>query len=246
MRNIRLLIEYDGTAFHGWQSQINARAVQDEVEKAVRLVTGEECGITGASRTDTGVHALGQVANFMTASKIPPDKYVYTLRSVLPDDVVIKKSDEVPADFHSRYWAKGKRYRYLIYNSEFASALLRNRAYHVPYKLNFNAMCEAVSCFPGTHDFSAFKATGGSTKTSVRTIFDASLDRDGDMIGFTVSGNGFLYNMVRIIAGTLVEVGCGKIDPRSIPDIIAGGDRKMAGVTAPAQGLYLEEVFYDL
>lgn len=244
MRNIRLLIEYDGTAFHGWQSQINARAVQDEVSRAIKIVTGEDCILTGSSRTDTGVHALGQVANFWTDSKIPPDKYVYALRSVLPEDIVIRRSEEVASDFHSRYSAKGKKYRYIIYNSEMSSALLRNRAYHIPSKLDYNAMCKAVSYFPGTHDFSAFRATGSSVKTSVRTIFEAALDKDGDIICFTISGNGFLYNMVRIMVGTLVEVGLGKIDPDSIPDIIKGRDRKRAGKTAPAQGLYLEEVYY--
>lgn len=244
MRNIKLVIEYDGTAFHGWQSQINARAVQDEVSNAVKIVTGEECELIGASRTDTGVHALGQVANFLTASNIPPDKYVYALRSVLPDDVVIKRSEEVPADFHSRYSAKGKRYRYLIYNSVSASALLRNRAWHIPQRLDFNAMCKAVPYFTGTHDFSAFRASGSSTKTSTRTIHEAELDKDGDIMCFTISGSGFLYNMVRIIAGTLFEVGCGKIDPDSIPEIIEGRDRKKAGITAPAHGLYLEEIFY--
>lgn len=244
MHNIKLVIEYDGTGFHGWQSQLNASAVQDEVKKAIEALTGQECELTGASRTDTGVHALGQVANFITDSKIPPDKYIFALKPFLPEDIVIKKSVEVPLDFHSRYCAKGKRYKYLIYNSETASALLRNRAWHVPYKLDFAAMSRAASHFIGIYDFSAFKATGSSAKTAVRTIADTTLSSEGDLISLTISGNGFLYNMVRIIAGTLVEVGSGKIVADSIQDIIASGDRKRAGVTAPAQGLYLEEIFY--
>lgn len=244
MRNIKLTIEYDGTAYHGWQSQINAIAVQDIVTCAVSSLTGENCSLTGSSRTDTGVHALGQVCNFFTESAIPADKFAFALNTKLPKDVVVRKSEEVTTDFHSRFSTIGKKYRYLFFNSTFPSALLRHRAYHVFYPLDVDAMNQAAGYFTGTHDFIAFSSTGGSVKTTVRTITQATVEINGELIEFTVTGNGFLYNMVRIIAGTLVEVGYGKIKPEAIPEIIAELDRKQAGRTAPAHGLYLVEVYY--
>ncbi|HHW48532.1 MAG TPA: tRNA pseudouridine(38-40) synthase TruA [Clostridiaceae bacterium] len=257
MRNIKLTIEYDGTNYSGWQSQKNAVAVQNEIQKAINKLTGENCLLIGAGRTDAGVHALGQVANFRTSSKIPADKFSYALNSLLPDDIVIKKSEEVSLDFHAQYSAKGKKYMYLIYNSNRPSALLRERAYFVPQKLDVDAMKKAAECFLGTHDFSAFRATGGSAKTSVRTITNVSLDvchnmldacnnlgSCNNLIKFEIEGNGFLYNMVRIIAGTLVEIGIGKLPWDSVPGIIESRDRKRAGRTAPPHGLYLVEVRY--
>lgn len=244
MRNIKLTIEYDGTDYHGWQSQINAAAVQDTVTRAVNGLTGESCSITGSSRTDTGVHALGQVCNFFTESTIPADKFALALNTKLPKDVVIRKSEEVSTDFHSRFSTTGKKYKYIYFNSTYPSALLRNRAYHVYYPLDTEAMSRAAGYFTGTHDFIAFSATGSSVKTTVRTITQAAVERNGELVEFTVTGNGFLYNMVRIIAGTLVEVGFGRIKPEAIPGIIAGLDRKKAGRTAPAQGLYLVEIYY--
>jgi tRNA pseudouridine38-40 synthase len=244
MRNIKLTIEYDGTGYHGWQSQTNALAVQDVIQDAVGKLTGEDCSLVGAGRTDVGVHALGQTANFLTESNIPSERFSFALNSVLPDDIVVKRSEEVSINFHSRYDAKGKKYRYLIYNSVHPSALLRNRAFHVPCELDYAAMRHAALSFQGTHDFSAFRAAGSSAKTSVRTVTDVLLEKDGEIIRFEISGNGFLYNMVRIITGTLVEVGSGKIPPDAIPGIIRSGDRLKAGKTAPAQGLYLVEVFY--
>ncbi len=293
MRNIRLTLEYDGTAYHGWQSQTNASTVQDAVTAAVSRLTGEACSLTGSSRTDTGVHALGYVCNFFTESAIPADKFSYALNTLLPDDIVIRRSEEAPAGFHSRFDALGKTYRYLIYNSVFPSALLRNRAYHVYYPLDIDAMNRAAQHLTGTHDFFAFSAAGGSVKTTVRTItkaeiraagqtfgqsFGQSFDQDtladrsaqeslkyvaadcyedngkpdtrtalssGRLIEFTVTGDGFLYNMVRIIAGTLIEVGFGKLSPDDIPGIIESLDRRKAGRTAPPHGLYLVEVYYD-
>lgn len=244
MRNIKLTIEYDGTAYHGWQSQVNAAAVQDIVTKAVGKLTGECSSITGSSRTDTGVHALGQVCNFLTESTIPADKFAFALNTLLPEDITVQKSEEVSADFHSRFSTRGKKYRYLFYNSVFPSALLRNRAYHVFYPLNVDAMEQAARHFVGTHDFAAFCATGSSVKTTVRTITEASVMENGRLVEFSIAGDGFLYNMVRIIAGTLVEVGFGRVKPDAVPDIIAGLDRKKAGRTAPAHGLYLVEVYY--
>jgi tRNA pseudouridine38-40 synthase len=244
MRNIKLTIEYDGTAYHGWQSQINAATVQDVVTEAVRNLTGENCSLTGSSRTDTGVHAYGQVCNFFTEAAIPADKFAFALNTILPDDIVILSSEEVSPEFHSRFSTKGKKYQYLVYNSTFPSALLRHRAYHVFYPLDVGKMKKAAGHLIGTHDFIAFSAAGGSVKTTVRTIMQADVVRNGELIEFSVVGDGFLYNMVRILAGTLVEVGYGKISPDAVPGIIEERNRKKAGRTAPAHGLYLVEVYY--
>ncbi|TYQ15151.1 UNVERIFIED_CONTAM: tRNA pseudouridine38-40 synthase [Acetivibrio alkalicellulosi] len=244
MKNIKLIIEYEGTNYHGWQIQKNAKTVQSTIEKAIKGLTGEEIKLTASSRTDFGVHAYGQTANFKTHSSIPADRFSYALNKMLPDDIVIKQSEEVEIDFHARYNAKGKKYRYIIYNSQFPSAILRNRAYHIPFKLNFENMKEGASFFCGTHDFSAFKSSGSSVKTSIRTITEISLVKNEDIIKMEIAGDGFLYNMVRIIAGTLVDVGMGRIESKDIIGIIEGRDRKKAGRTAPAQGLYLLEVYY--
>jgi tRNA pseudouridine38-40 synthase len=244
MRNIKLTIEYDGTNYHGWQSQQNAIAVQDIVIKAIRKITGEDFSLTGSSRTDTGVHAYGQVANFFTESRIPVDKFPFALNSALPEDIVIKKAEEVNDEFHSRFSTIGKKYRYLIYNSVFPSAILNKRAYFVPGKLDINSMEQAVQYFLGKHDFSAFRASGSDTKTSERTITAVSLRTNAEIIEFEIQGDGFLYNMVRIIAGTLIEVGTGRIHADLIPGIIEGKDRRKAGRTAPAHGLYLVEIYY--
>lgn len=245
MRNIKLTIEFDGTDYHGWQSQTNAITVQDVVTAAVFTLTGEGCCLAGSSRTDAGVHAQGFVCNFHTLSSIPADKFAFALNTLLPDDIVIKGSEEVSDDFHARFSAKGKTYRYQIYNSVFPSALLRYRAYHVYYPLDIDAMRNAAGFFVGTHDFYAFSAAGGSAKTTVRTITGATVTSlGGDLIEFSITGDGFLYNMVRIIAGTLIEVGIGRLKSIDIPGLIAGLDRKKAGRTAPAHGLYLVEVYY--
>jgi tRNA pseudouridine38-40 synthase len=248
MRNIKLTIEYDGTNYHGWQSQINAIAVQDVVARAANKLTGEEFSVTGASRTDVGVHALGQVANFHTKSGIPADRFSYALNSCLPEDIIIRNSIEVDEDFHSRFSAVGKKYRYLILNASCPSALLRNRAFFVPYSLELEAMQGAAQYFLGTHDFAAFRAAGSSVKTTERTITQISVnkwnDYNGDIFEIEVAGNGFLYNMVRIIAGTLVEIGTGKKKPEEVQGIIESRERVRAGATAPPQGLYLVEVNY--
>lgn len=244
MKNIKLTIEYDGTNYHGWQSQENALTVQDVVEKAINKLTGEQCSLNGSSRTDTGVHALGQAANFFTESSIPPDKFSFALNSILPGDVSIKHSEEVNMDFHARFMSKGKKYRYLIYNSRMPSALLRNRAMHVPLSLDEDKMLKAAQFLLGKHDFVSFRASGSTVKTSERTIYGVSLKRTEDLLEFEIQGDGFLYNMVRIIVGTLVQVGSGKLDVLDMPFIIEAKDRRKAGLTAPAQGLYLVEVYY--
>jgi tRNA pseudouridine38-40 synthase len=243
-RNIKLIIEYDGTGYHGWQSQVNSLAVQDVVTDSIKEITGEDCCLTGSSRTDAGAHATGFVANFKTNSRIPPGKFSYALNTVLPEDIVIKHSCEVKPDFHSRFSAKGKKYRYLIYNSEHPSALLRYRAYHVSKPLGIEDMKRASCFFKGTHDFMAFMASGSSVKTTVRTITDVSVERNGQLISFEITGDGFLYNMVRIMAGTLVETGLGGMKAESIEYVMKSLDRSNAGKTAPAHGLYLVEVYY--
>ena len=246
MRNIKLTIEYDGTAYHGWQSQVNAATIQDVVNAAVNKLTGEVCTLYGSSRTDAGVHAYGQVANFRTASGIPSDRFAFALNTLLPQDIVIVKSEEADPSFHARFCARGKKYRYLFYNSMFPSALLKNRAWIVHFPLNVDAMREASGYFLGTHDFLAFSSSGGSVKTTVRTINSINIGRENrpHVLSLDIEGNGFLYNMVRIIAGTLVEVGYGKMMPGEIKDILESRDRRLAGPTAPPQGLYLVEVIY--
>ena len=248
MRNIKLIIEYDGTNYSGWQIQQNGPSIQAEVEKALSALTGEKIGIHGSGRTDKGVHARGQVASFTTSSSIPPEKYVYALRSLLPSDIVVKESIEVPLDFHARYSAIGKKYSYLVVNTKFPSALLRNYAYHVNYceRLDIGRIEKAAEAFIGTYDFSGFMSTGSTVFDTVRTIFEISIEKEKDLIHFNYKGNGFLYKMVRIITGTLLYAGIGKIDPDDIKDIIMSGDRNRAGLTAPACGLYLEEVYYNL
>jgi len=245
MRNIKLTIEYDGTNYHGWQIQKNANTVQETIEKAISKLLDSHVGIVGCSRTDVGVHAYGQIAHFLTNSSIPGDKFSYAINNLLPDDIVIKKSEEVSVDFHSRYSSKGKKYRYLIYNNAHSSAIMRNRAYHVRPQLDFEAMQKASQYFSGRHDFSAFQATGGQVRSAIREIYSMDVfKKEDNLIGIEVSGNGFLYNMVRIIAGTLIYVGMGKIAASEIPQIIDSLDRTRAGKTAPAKGLYLMEIYY--
>lgn len=247
MRNIKLIIEYDGTNYCGWQVQDNGPTIQGSLEKALLAVTGEKITVHGSGRTDAGVHARGQVANFTTSSSIPGEKFAYALNNKLPADIVIKHSCEMPPDFHARFSAKGKKYSYLVYNSKFPSALLRNYAYHVNYceRLDISRIEKAAKAFVGTHDFYGFMAAGSKVKDTVRTIYEIDLEEEKGLLRFNFKGNGFLYNMVRIITGTLIYAGIGKIDPDEMEDIIASKDRVRAGITAPPNGLYLEEVYYD-
>ena len=245
MANIKLIIEYDGTDYHGWQSQQNAISVQDTVETAINtLIPSEKCKLIASSRTDVGVHAFGQTANFHTASDIPGEKFAPALNGILPEDIAVKLSESVPEEFHSRFDSTGKKYRYVISNSKYRSALLRHRACHVSPPLDIEKMRRAASYFVGRHDFSAFQATGGSMRDTRKIIYSCTIETDGDIITIEVDGDGFLYNMVRIMAGTLIEVGKGKRPPDSITETILSRNRHMAGKTAPAQGLYLVEVYY--
>lgn len=244
MRNIKLIIEYDGKGFNGWQKQPDRLNIQGEIEKAIEEITGEKVDLTASGRTDAGVHSLGQTANFKTDSKIPTEKFAKAINSRLKKSIVIKSSEEVDEKFHSRYSVKSKTYRYIINNSENGTAIYRGLEYHVPMKLDYEKMNEAIKYFIGEHDFKAFKASGTSSKSSVRKILDGSVRKEGERVIIEVTGTGFLYNMVRIISGTLLDVGLGKIKPEDIPSIIESKDRTKAGKTLPAHGLYLLQVNY--
>lgn len=244
MRNIKLTIEYDGKKFGGWQKQPNKLNIQGEIEKAIEEITGERIDLNASGRTDAGVHSLGQVANFKTNSKIETEKIPIAINSKLKQSIRIIKAEEVEENFHARYSCKGKKYRYIINNSKYGSALYRDLEYHMPIKLNVEAMQKGIKYFKGEHDFKGFKASGTSSKSSVRTIYNAKVIQEGERIIIELEGNGFLYNMVRIISGTMVDVGLGKIKPEEIPEIIESKERSRAGKTLPPQGLYLVEVYY--
>lgn len=241
---IKLTLEYDGTAYAGWQRQQNALAVQQVVEEALSRLTGEAVGVTGASRTDAGVHALGQVAHFDTLSPIPPEKFAFALNTMLPADVRVISSGPAAPDFHARFSARGKRYRYLMYDAPHASALYRGLCAHSIYPLDVDRMDREAACMVGVHDFSAFAASGSTVKDTVRTITRCQVVRREPFVVLTVEGNGFLYNMVRILAGTLMGVGSGKLAPGAVARALETGDRLALGPTAPPQGLTLMEVFY--
>lgn len=242
---IKLVIEYDGTDYGGWQVQANAPTVQCEIEYALKKLAGRPVALIGAGRTDAGVHARGQAAHFDMESSIPPHKFSFVLNTMLPPDIRIRASEEVSPDFHARFGAKGKEYIYHIYNAPHASAIDRRTTMHVPAALDTDKMRAAAAHIVGTHDFACFCAAGSVAKTTVRTVYAIDITQSGPYINISVQGNGFLYNMVRIIAGTLMEAGKGKLPPEQLPDIIARGDRRLAGMTAEPQGLVLERVFYE-
>lgn len=244
-RRILLTVSYDGTAYAGWQWQSNAVSVQQRLEEALAKLIGQPVRVTGASRTDAGVHALGQRAHFDTASHIPPEKYPFALNNCLPPDIRVLEGKEVPGDFHARFDACGKRYTYRIHNAPHASALYRNITAHVPYTLDEERMCLSMQNLLGTHDFAAFQAAGGTAKTTVRTLTDVRLERQGSLLVLTVCGDAFLYNMVRIIAGTMLEIGMGRKAPNAFEQALRTGNRLALGMTAPACGLELTKVFYD-
>ncbi len=245
MRRIHLIVEYDGTNYAGWQRQANAMTVQEKLERAVQKLTGEAVCVSGASRTDAGVHALGQSAHFDTKSRIPADKFSFALNTLLPPDIRVTRSEEVPPEFHARFSTRGKRYRYLIHAAPHAGALTRNTHAHVIYPLDVERMRMEALDLVGTHDFAAFAASGSVVKNTVRTIYRAEVIAEGSDICLTIEGSGFLYNMVRIIAGTLIGVGSGKLEPGAFRRAIESGSRLDLGITAPAHGLTLMEVFYD-
>ena len=246
MRRVHMIVEYDGTNYAGWQRQSNALAVQQVIEDALHRLTGETVVLHGASRTDAGVHALGQSVHFDTLSRIPGEKFSYALNTMLPADIRIRASEDAAEDFHARFDAVGKRYRYLFYDAPHAGALNRHTHAHSIYPLDDNRMQGDLSALVGTHDFRAFAASGSVVKDTVRTIWRAEVTRNEHDIAIILEGSGFLYNMVRIIAGTLRDIGSGKLPPGAIAKALRTGDRLDLGVTAPAHGLTLMRVFYEL
>ena len=244
MKRILLTVEYDGSAYAGWQRQINGLAVQQVLEEALSQACARPVTVTGSSRTDAGVHARMQMVHFDTSASIPPDKYPFVLNNLLPPDIRVQAAREVPAGFHARFLTSGKTYIYRILNNRHGSALLRNTHWHIPVPLDVPAMRDALSFLPGTHDFAAFQASGGSARTTVRTIDRAELLADGPEITLLISGNAFLYNMVRIIAGTLMEVGLHKRETDAFSRAFVSLSRLDLGMTAPPCGLELTEVRY--
>ncbi|MDD4689519.1 MAG: tRNA pseudouridine(38-40) synthase TruA [Eubacteriales bacterium] len=243
--NIRLRISYDGTAYHGWQRQENAITVQQLIEEAIFKITGSMASVCGCSRTDAGVHAASYYCNYYSEKKIPCEKIPIALNTALPLDVRVEEACFVDDDFHSRFWAKDKTYRYYIRNSHISGAFSGRYSYLVPTPLDVAAMQKATEHFLGKHDFAGFMATGGQQKTTIRTINKLTVNKgDDNMICIEINADAYLYNMVRIIAGTLAYVGQGKISADEIPDIIQSKDRKRAGITAPAKGLFLCEINY--
>ncbi|MCX7822537.1 MAG: tRNA pseudouridine(38-40) synthase TruA [Syntrophobacterales bacterium] len=245
-RNFKLILEYDGSGYHGWQRQKGVLTVQEVLESSLAIMLGRELHVRAAGRTDAGVHALGQVVNFYARTRLQPMDIQRGLNSLLPDDIVVKHAEEVDQSFHARYSAKAKLYRYLVLNRPLPSALWRRYAWHVPYRLNIEDLNRALEYFRGEHDFSAFRASRSSVKSSVRVLYqaDCRVESDGLLV-FSFLGNGFLRHMVRIIVGTVIEVGMGKRTPDDIPAVMASKDRNLAGITAPAHGLYLVRVEYD-
>lgn len=244
MKRILLTISYDGTNYSGWQKQKNAVTVQGEFDKACSTLFKTDIESIGASRTDAGVHALGQRAVIDVDTSIPAEKIPLALNPLLPDDIVVTHAEEVGADFNPRFKALKKTYEYSIYNAPFRNPIYRNYSEYVRCELDLDSMRTACEAFVGEHDFRAFCASGNSSKTTVRTIYSLDVEKDGDFIKIRVTGNGFLYNMVRIIAGTLIYVGEGRIAPDDLPEIIASGDRRKAGKTAGPSGLVLVKIMY--
>ncbi|HHV63953.1 MAG TPA: tRNA pseudouridine(38-40) synthase TruA [Peptococcaceae bacterium] len=247
MRNILLRLAYDGTNYHGFQRQPeeHGRTIQGELERTWKKLFAEEIKIITAGRTDTGVHAAGQVINFRSEARIPPDKIPKALNSLLPLDIRILEAKDVPEDFNARKSAKWKRYDYRIDNGRIPNVFTRLYALHEPVPLKVEDMQEAAAYLEGRHDFRAFAAAGSSAKSFIRTLYHCKVKQQDEQITVTCIGDGFLYNMVRIITGTLLYVGKGKIPPKEIPAIIASRERPRAGLTVPARGLTLSVVNYD-
>lgn len=243
-KRIKLTIAYDGTNYCGWQIQPNGITVEEVLNKALRKLTGEEIFVIGASRTDSGVHAMGNVAVFDTETTIPPDKISVALNQKLPDDIVIVRSEEVNPDFHPRYQNCLKTYEYHIINTRIPIPTQRLTNYFVSYPLDIENMKKAASYLIGEHDFVSFCNVRTDVENTVRTIENLDVIKTGDQITIRITGNGFLYNMVRIIVGTLIRVGRGYYSPEKVKEILEAKDRKKAGVTAPPHGLMLVEICY--
>lgn len=234
---VKLVVAYEGTNYCGWQIQPNGITIEQVLNETLSSLLGEEITVTGASRTDAGVHSLGNVAVFETHTKMPAEKISFALNQRLPEDIVVQESCQVPEDFHPRFSKSRKTYEYRILNCRFRQPLERRTSYFYHYPLEVSAMQKAAAYLVGEHDFTSFASVHAQTNTYVRTIYALDVMREGDMIRIRVQGNGFLYNMVRIIAGTLIQVGAGIKKPEDMESILAGKDRELAGPTAPAHGL---------
>ena len=244
MKRIMLTVAYDGTNYHGWQYQNNGKTIEGELNKALSSLLHKNIEVIGASRTDAGVHAMCNAAVFDTDAGIPAEKYSYALNQMLPDDIRVRKSIEVPADFHPRKTDTVKTYEYRIDCEEFADPTKTRYAYFTYVPLDAGKMQEAATYLVGTHDYKSFCSVNTTATTTVRTIYDIQVIRDGVDIVVRVTGNGFLYNMVRIIVGTLMDVGRGKYEPSKVKDILKACDRTVAGPTVPACGLMLKELHF--
>lgn len=245
MARIRLTLRYDGTAYHGWQVQKNAVTVCETLQKAIEKITGAPVHLTGCGRTDAGVHAKCYVANFRTSSTIPVDRLPYALNTHLPVDIVVTKAFEVHDGFNAIGSCARKEYTYTIYNSRVRDPFYVNRAWFYPKHLDETIMQEAASQFVGTHDFAAVRSVGTDVKSTVRTVYYYDVEREGDLIRLRVCANGFLYNMARAMAGTVVYAAEGKIKPEEIGAILDSGNRTAAGPTVPPGGLYMTHLWYD-
>lgn len=244
MKRIMLTVAYDGTDYHGWQIQPNVVTVESVLNETLSSLLNEEIHVIGASRTDTGVHALGNIAVFDTNARMPGDKVSYALNQRLPQDIRIQNSKEVPSDFHPRHCNSRKTYEYRILNREFPLPTCRLYSYFTYVPLDIGRMQQAACYLVGEHDFKSFCSVNTVAETTVRTLYSLTVNKEGDLITLRVTGSGFLYNMVRIIAGTLMEVGKGNLEPEQIPEILKALDRQKAGPTAPACGLTL--IGYEL
>ena len=244
MRNIKMIIEYEGTRYHGWQYQVGMNTIQQVLEKCVSTITQEHIRVIGSGRTDAGVHAIGQVANFNTESRIEVRNLLRGINSLLPPDIVVKELIETDATFHARYDARSKEYLYQIFNSPVRTALYNRYAWFIHEPLDIERIREACALLAGTHDFSSFCAANCGIKNHVRTILNIDVEKKHSMMKIYVEANGFLKYMVRNIVGTLVDVGKGKLSLTDFTDIVDEKDRRRAGVTAPACGLFLKEVRY--
>ena len=245
MKRVRMIISYDGTAYCGWQIQNNGITVEEIINRELTNLLGEEIAVIGASRTDSGVHALGNVAVFDTETKIPPEKISFALNQRLPEDIRIQKSEEVNANFHPRYCDSIKTYEYRILNRKFPDPLNRLYTHFVYMPLDVDKMKAAAAYLVGEHDFASFCSAKSQVKTTVRTVYTLEVSKTDDIIKIRISGNGFLYNMVRIIAGTLAGVGRGYFEPEDMERMLEAKDRTQAGVTAPPQGLTLVGIEYE-
>lgn len=244
MEKIKLIVSYDGTRYHGWQRQDDVISIQEELEKACKELFMQEIKIQGAGRTDAGVHALGQCATFMVDTTVPMKRVPLVLNRILPPDIVVTSAEKVPDKFHAQYCAKSKTYKYQIMNADYPTPQMRNYAEFVHIPLDVEAMNKAAQYFVGTHDFVAFCASRNAKKTTTRTIYYAKVTQNEEIVTFEVCGNGFLYNMVRIMTGTLIQVGIGKIQPADISRIILSKNRQNAGKTVSACGLTMCHVEY--